>query len=73
MDLPSVNPNVKFTDVVMIRSSSKNKLKEMLSGNSKGPDNNLFKAIKSGWEKYLLGLLELIRPDVMVSNSVDLS
>ena len=73
MDLLSVNPNVKFTDVVLIRSSSKNKLKEMLSGNSNGPDNNLFNAIKLGWEKYLLGLLELIRPDVMVSNSVDLS
>ena len=73
MDLLSVNPNVKFTDVVLIRSSSKNKLKEMLSGKANEADDNLYNAIEMGWKNYLIGLLKLIRPEVMVCNSVDLS
>ena len=73
MDLLSVNPNVKFTDVVLIRSSSKNKLKEMLSGKANEADDNLYNAIEMGWKNYLIRLLKLIRPEVMVCNSVDLS
>jgi hypothetical protein len=73
MDLVSVNPNVKFTDVVLIRSSSKNDLKDMLSRNANGSDDNLCKAIELGWKNHMIELLELIRPDVMVCNSVDLS
>ena len=73
MDLLSVIPNVKFTDVVLIRSYSKNDLKGILSRNANGPDDNLCKAIELGWKNHMIEMLELIRPDVMVSNSVDLS
>ena len=73
MDLLSINPNVKFTDVVLIRSSSKNKLKEMLSEKADESDAKLRKAIELGWQNHMIELLELIRPDVIVCNSVDLS
>ena len=73
MDLVSVNPNVKFTDVVLIRTASKNDLRSMLPESSNELDDKLYKAIESGWEHYLRGLLKLTRPQVMVCNSVDLS
>lgn len=73
MNLLSVNPNVKFTDLVLIRSSSKNDLRDILSRNANDPGDNLCKAIELGWKNHMIELLKLIRPDVMVSNSVDLS
>ncbi len=73
MDLLSVNSNVKFTDVVLIRTASKNDLSSMLSESSNELDDKLYKAIETGWEHYLKGLLKLTKPQVMVCNSVDLS
>lgn len=73
MDLLSVNSNVKFTDIILIRSESKTTLKSMLSERSEEEDHNLYNAIELGWEKYLSRVMKLIRPDVMVCNSVDLS
>lgn len=73
MDLLGVNSNVKFTDIILIRSQSKNSLKSMLSERSEEEDQNLYNAIELGWKNYLSRLMKLIRPVVMVCNSVDLS
>ena len=73
IDLLSVNPNTKFTEVVLIISSNKNDLKDLLSRNANDPDDNLCKAIELDWKNHMIELLELIRPDVMVSNRVDIS
>lgn len=74
MDLLSLNSNVKFTDVVLIRSASKNDLEKMLIEKpDKKDDSNLQEAIKVGWKYYLSRVLKLVKPKVMVCNSVDLS
>lgn len=74
MNLIGIDPNVKFTDVILIRTESRKKLKEHLySGTGKKDDEVLQKAVKVGWDSYLSKILELINPRVMVCNSTDLS
>lgn len=73
MDLLSVNPNVKFTDVILIRTSSKNNLLDKIKANTKETENKLSDTIELGWEKYMVRMLHLVRPQLMVCNSVDLS
>ena len=73
MDLLSVNPNVKFTDVILIRTSSKKKLLEKIKANAKETKTKLTDAIALGWETYMEKILNLVMPQVMVCNSVVLS
>lgn len=70
MDLQQIDSNVKFTDIVLIRSEGKHELMKSISGEE---DRKLGKAIEIGWEHHLSKLLKLVRPKVMVCNSVDLS
>jgi hypothetical protein len=68
MNLLEVEPNIKFADVILIRTASKVKLKNELE-----EDVTLEDLIEQGWDKYLKPVIELIKPDVIVSNSKDLS
>lgn len=40
---------------------------------TKKSENKLNDAIELGWERYMVRMLNLVRPQVMVCNSVDLS
>ena len=77
MNLRKIDPNIKFTDAVLIRSNSRNKLTELLSNGKKArkqeEDAEIYNAIEIGWNKYLSDVLKLIRPKVVVCNSTDLS
>jgi len=79
LNLREIIPNVEFTDVrftdiILIRSSSKSQLMCILKRKQSEEDKNLIdKAIGIGWKYYLKDLLKFIRPDVMVCNSVDFS
>ena len=77
MNLREIDPNIKFTDAVLIKSGSKEKLIELLSkGKEAGKeeaDNKLQDAIDKGWKTYLSEILKLIRPTLVVCNSSDLS
>ena len=67
MNLSRIEPNIKFTDVVLTRNSTKNELIGKLK------DVTLECLIEQGWNKYLKPVIELIKPKVIVSNSSDLS
>jgi hypothetical protein len=77
MNLREIDPNIKFTDAVLIKSGSKEKLIELLSKGKKAgkveADNKLQDAIDQGWKTYLSEILKLIRPTLVVCNSSDLS
>ena len=74
MNLIGIDPNVKFTDVILIRTESRNKLRKHLdNGTGKKDDEVLREAVEVGWNSYLSEILKLINPRVMVCNSADLS
>ena len=74
MNLIKIDPSVKFTDVILIRTESRNKLRTNLhNGTGKKDDEVLREAVKVGWNSYLSKILKLINPRVMICNSADLS
>jgi hypothetical protein len=68
MNLSKVEPNIKFTDVVLVRTSSKVELIGKLE-----KDASLNRLIEQGWNKFLKPVIELIQPKAIVCNSTDLS
>lgn len=74
MNLIEIDLNVKFTDITLIRTESRNKLKSVLRNEEgKEVDDILKNAINIGWKTYLSEALKLIESKVIVCNSVDLS
>lgn len=79
LNLREINPgveftDVRFTDVILILSVSKKQLMCILRKKQVERNNDLLdKAICIGWKYYLKNVLQLMRPNVMVSNSSDLS
>lgn len=63
MNLREIDPNIKFTDAVLIKSGSKEKLIELLSKGKKAgkeeADDKLQDAIDQGWKTYLSEILNL--------------
>ena len=74
MNLIGIDPNVKFTDVILIRTDSRNKLRKHLDNRTEKKDDEVLReAVGVGWNSYLSEILKLINPRVMVCNSADLS
>ena len=69
MNLSKIERNIKFTDVVLIRTSSKKVLLTKCVENQDVLDC----LIQGGWEWYLRPVIELTQPKIIVSNSADLS
>ena len=67
-----MDPNVKFTDNVLIRTESGNKLRTNFNnGTRKRYDEVLPEAVKIGRNSNISKFLELINPRVIIYNSAD--
>ena len=73
INLREVDEDIKFTDIILIRSQSKKKLLDYVNCNLKEEEDPMEKLIRIGWEHFLEKVLTIVEPKVVVCNSTDLS
>lgn len=73
MNLREVDKDIKFTDIVLIRSQSKKKLSDYVNCKVKEGEVPMENVIEIGWEHFLEKVLTIVEPKVVVCNSTNLS
>ena len=73
MNLREVDKDIKFTDIVLIRSQSKKKLLDYVNCKVKDGEAPLENVIEIGCEHFLEKVLTIVEPKVVVCNSTNLS